>query len=202
MEASNCCQRRAAGDWGLNRGGGGCPFFLSLFLSPSFFVNGFHSLFLSVSHSWRARLCQQGMGTREPGSDRMTLQHLAVCRRFFSLRYFPLLLFCFGFSLSFSPFPARQKNKKVSPSISGKTKSVRCTKCKREKKEQDLFMEKINVFVQGIKRELKRERERGSSLIARRRKYKSPLFFLLFYFSAPFCFSPPLPLFLDFQIHI
>ncbi len=83
----------------------------------------------------------------------------------------------------FLSFTRKKKNKKVSPSISGKTKSVRCTKCRRrEKKEQDLFMEKINVFVQGIKRELKRERERGSSLIARRRKYKSPLFFLLFVF--------------------
>lgn len=106
--------------------------------------------------------------------------------------HFPLLLFCFGFSLSFSPFPARKKIKRFPPLIFGKTKSVRCTKCRRrEKKEQDLFMGKRNVFVQGIKRELKREREResGSSLIARRRKYKSPLFFLLFLFSQlPFVF--------------
>ncbi len=163
MEASNCCQRRAGGDWGSNRGGRGLPF-LSVPLSFSiFFVNGFHSLFLSVSHSWRARLCHQGMGTREPGSDRMTFQHLAVCRRSFSLRYFSLsfsstfiLLWLVSIFLSFS-----LKKKRFPPLIFGKTESVRCTKCRRrEKKEQDLFMEKRNVFVQRIKRELKRERER------------------------------------------
>lgn len=142
MEASNCCQRRAGGDWGSNRGGRGLPF-LSVPLSFSiFFVNGFHSLFLSVSHSWRARLCHQGMGTREPGSDRMTFQHLAVCRRSFSLRYFSLsfsstfiLLWLVSIFLSFS-----LKKKKISPSNFWEDRECEVYKMQKEREERAGFI--------------------------------------------------------------
>lgn len=48
------------------------------------------------------RLCHQGMGTQEPGSNRLTFQHLSVCHSSVFLAFLsPLTLFLF-FSLSLS----------------------------------------------------------------------------------------------------
>jgi len=140
----NLLPARAGGDWG------DCPFFmslflLSLFLSPSFFVNGFHSLFLSVSHSWRARLCHQGMGTREPGSDRMTFQHLAVCRRSFSLLCFPLsfsttFIWLWLLTLPLFFLQKKKRKKRFLPLIFEKTESMRCTKCREERRKSRIYL--------------------------------------------------------------
>jgi len=102
------------------------------------------------------------------------------------LFHFPLLLFGFGFSL-FLSFSCKKKEK-ISPPNFWKDREYEVYKMqRREKKKQDLFMEKRNKFVQGIKRELKREREL-LDCSQEEVLYKSPLFFLPFVFLLRFLF--------------